>query len=63
MNLADVRRITSLATAELYLTLGHLFRRFEIDPYETAEEMMDWDDYYLPSFRGHLGVALGVEKG
>ena len=41
MNLADVRRITSLATAELYLTLAAVFRQFDMELYETTREDVD----------------------
>ncbi|KAI9784345.1 MAG: hypothetical protein M1839_002406 [Geoglossum umbratile] len=47
-----------LATAELYLTFAHLFRRFELKVHETTAEDMEWDDYYVTVFRGHLKVLL-----
>ncbi|KAI9854004.1 MAG: hypothetical protein M1813_001595, partial [Trichoglossum hirsutum] len=52
----------NLATAELYLTFGHLFRRFNIKAYETTAEDMEWADYFLPLFNGHLKVLLELAQ-
>jgi len=50
--------MSSLAITELYLTFAHLFRRFEFKVHETTPEDMEWDDYYVPIFRGHLKVSI-----
>ena len=48
----------SLAYAELYLTLAHLFRRFDLSLYQTTEKDVEWDDSFVPITRGHLKVLI-----
>lgn len=54
--------ICSLAYAELYLTLAHLFRRFDLELYQTTPEDMDWKDVSVPRMKGHLKVTLRQAK-
>ena len=49
---------SNLAYAELNLTLGHLFRRFEVSNHGTSERDMQWDDCFAPVTKGHLKVML-----
>ncbi|KAI9763704.1 MAG: hypothetical protein M1840_009177 [Geoglossum simile] len=48
----------NLATTELFLTFAHLFRRFELKVHGTTAGDMEWDDFYVPVFRGRLKVLL-----
>ena len=48
----------SLAYAELYLTLAHLFRRFKLSVHETTDADMVWDDAFSILPRGHLKVLV-----
>ncbi|MCJ1354666.1 MAG: hypothetical protein MMC33_004655 [Icmadophila ericetorum] len=48
----------NLAYAELYLTFAHLFRNFDLSPYQTSAADMDWGDYFITVTRGHLKVRL-----
>ncbi|MCJ1457018.1 hypothetical protein MMC28_007384 [Mycoblastus sanguinarius] len=48
----------NLAYAELYLTLAHLFRRFDLSLYQTTEKDVEWDDSFVPITRGHLKVLI-----
>ena len=50
--------IDSLAYAELYLTLAHLFRRFDLELYETSPEDMEWKDVTVPRMKGHLKLLV-----
>ena len=52
----------SLAYAELYLTIAHLFRRFELELYQTTPEDMDWKDVTVPRMKGHLKVIVREAK-
>ena len=54
--------INSLAYAELYLTLAHLFRRFDLELYQTTPEDMDWKDVSVPRMKGHLKVMIRQAK-
>ena len=49
---------SNVAYAELYLTLAHLFRRFDVSNYGTSEADMEWDDCFVPVTRGHLKVMV-----
>ena len=48
----------SLAYAELNLTLAHLFRRFDLEFFQTTEEDLEWDDCLVPMTWGHLRVIV-----
>lgn len=48
----------NLAYAQLYLTLAHLFRRFDLQLYETTAATMEWDDCFTPKTKGHLKVLV-----
>ena len=52
----------NLAYAELYLVVAHLFRRFDMELFETSEWDMEWKDFFTTVFRGHLKVKVGVAK-
>ena len=52
----------SLAYAELYLTIAHLFRRFELELYQTTPEDMDWKDVTVPRMKGQLKVIVKEAK-
>lgn len=49
---------TNLATATLYHTFAHMFRWFEIEPYETTAETMVWEDCFTSKTHGHLRIKL-----
>ena len=53
---------TSLAYAELYLTIAHLFRKFELELYQTTSEDMDWKDVTVPRMKGQLKVIVREAK-
>lgn len=48
----------SLAYCELYLTLAHLLRRYDLELYETTRENMEWKDSFVPLRNGPLKVTL-----
>lgn len=48
----------SLAYCELYLTLAHLLRRFDLKLYDTTKEDMEWKDSFTPVRKGPLKVTL-----
>ena len=52
----------NLAYAELYFVIAHLFRRFNLELFETSEWDMEWKDYFGAVFRGHLKVKVGVAR-
>ncbi|CAD6569144.1 MAG: hypothetical protein ASARMPREDX12_002221 [Alectoria sarmentosa] len=52
----------SLAYAELYLTLGHLFRRYELELSGVTSADMEWDDMLVPITRGTLRVHVKESK-
>ena len=52
----------NLAYAELYLVIAHLFRRFEMELFETSERDMEWKEFFKTVFRGHLKVKVGVAR-
>ena len=52
----------SLAYAELYLTLGHLFRRYELELSGVTSADMEWDDKVVPVTRGNLRVQVRENK-
>lgn len=54
--------MNSLAYAELYLTLAHLFRRFDLEFYQTTPEDMDWKDVTERRMRGHLKLLVREAK-
>jgi cytochrome P450 len=43
----------NLANMELYLTMAHLIRRFDLQT-DTTDEDMKWDDMVVPSFHGEF---------
>ena len=47
-----------MAYAELYLTLGQLFRRFEMTLHGTSEADMEWKDYNIAHTMGDLKVKV-----
>ncbi|KAL9066115.1 MAG: hypothetical protein Q9161_007773 [Pseudevernia consocians] len=52
----------NLAYAELYLTLAHLFRRFDLELYQTTPEDMEWKDVTVPRMKGHLKLLVREAK-
>ncbi len=54
--------VDSLAYAELYLTLAHLFRRFDLELYQTTPEDMEWKDVTVPRMKGHLKLLVREAK-
>lgn len=48
----------SLAYAELFTTFAYLFRKFDLEVYDTTEHDMDWHDCYTPATFGHLKVRV-----
>ena len=48
----------SLATVEIFLTLARLFRRLDMELYETKPQDMEWADMGLPRYKGNLKVAI-----
>lgn len=54
--------IDSLAYAELYLTLAHLFRRFDLELHQTTPEDMEWKDVTVPRMKGHLKLLIREAK-
>ncbi|KAL6251945.1 hypothetical protein RBB50_002155 [Rhinocladiella similis] len=48
----------NLAYAELYLSFAYVFSRFDMKPYKTAEEDMEWKDNFVVTTKGHLRVLL-----
>lgn len=53
MALADSSsRVNSLAYMELYMSIAYIIRRFELTPFETTDEDMQWDDMLVPQFHG-----------
>ena len=54
--------IFSLAYAELNLVLAHLFRRFDLELYQTTSKEVEWKDCYVPVPKGHLKVLVTEAK-
>ena len=54
--------IDSLAYAELYLTLAHLFRRFDLELHQTTPDDMEWKDVTVSRMKGHLKVLVREAK-
>ncbi|KAL8664827.1 MAG: hypothetical protein Q9202_002689 [Teloschistes flavicans] len=50
--------VNSLAYCELYLTLAHLLRWYDLELYETTEEDMEWKDSFTPMTKGPLRIIL-----
>lgn len=48
----------NLAYANLHLLLARLFRRFDMELFETGKEEMEWKDSFVPMTRGHLRVKI-----
>ncbi|ETN39087.1 uncharacterized protein HMPREF1541_05309 [Cyphellophora europaea CBS 101466] len=46
----------NLAWAELYYTFAFLFRRFQLEAFETTEADMEWHDAFVVATFGHLKV-------
>ncbi|KAM0802103.1 cytochrome P450 [Usnea florida] len=53
---------TNLAYAELYLTLGHLFRSYELELSGVTSADMEWEDKLVPVTRGNLRVRVRESK-
>lgn len=47
-----------VAYAELYLTLAHVFRRFEISNNGTTDADLEWKDCLVPIPKRHLKVTV-----
>ncbi|KAL8730121.1 MAG: hypothetical protein Q9181_004778 [Wetmoreana brouardii] len=47
-----------LANAELLITFARLFRSVEMSIWQTTPEDMEWRDYSVALFRGHLKVMI-----
>jgi len=59
-----LRRLRSLAAAELYLALAAMFRRFEFELYETTSKdiEIDWDGFaggFRPESKGVRVKVVG----
>jgi len=52
-----------LANAELLLAFGYIFRWLDLELYETTAEDMEWGDYGVPIFKGHLNVRVRGTSG
>ncbi|MCJ1458009.1 hypothetical protein MMC28_008378 [Mycoblastus sanguinarius] len=52
----------NLAYAELNLVLAHLFRRFDLELYQTTSKEVEWKDCYVPVPKGHLKVLVTEAK-
>ncbi|KAI4253322.1 MAG: hypothetical protein LQ352_003762 [Teloschistes flavicans] len=50
--------VNSLAYCELYLTLAHLLRWYDLELYETTEEDMEWKDSFTQMTKGPLRIIL-----
>jgi hypothetical protein len=50
--------LCSLAYAELFTTLGYVFRKFDLQLCGTTEHEMNWHDCYTPATFGHLKVTI-----
>jgi cytochrome P450 len=48
----------NLAYAELYLNLGYMVQRYDLDLFETGEGDMRWKDNFVPTTKGHLRVKI-----
>ncbi|PWY89786.1 cytochrome P450 [Aspergillus heteromorphus CBS 117.55] len=48
----------TLGYAELYLILGHIFRKLNLDLYNTTKADMEWDDLYAAKTQKHLEVMV-----
>ena len=53
----------SLAYCEIYLTLAHLFRRYDIELFGTMRADMEWKDCMIPKRKGDLKVVLKRAEG
>ena len=53
-------RPDSLAYCELYLTLAHILRRFDLKLFETTKEDMEWTDTFVLLRKGALKVTLSL---
>ena len=52
----------SLAYTELYLTLAHLFRRFDMTLHDTPDADMDWKDCTVVLTMADLKVKIREAK-
>lgn len=48
----------NLAYANLHLLLARLFRRFDMELFETGKEEMEWKDSFVPLTKGHLRIKI-----
>jgi cytochrome P450 len=53
----------NLAYAELYLNLGYMVRRFDLEPFETTDRDMAWKDNFVVTTKGHLRVKVRRVEG
>jgi cytochrome P450 len=53
----------NLAYAELYLNLGYMVRRFDLEPFETTDRDMEWKDNFVVTTKGHLRVKVRRVEG
>lgn len=53
----------NLAYAELYLTFAYMFRNFDMKPYKTTNESMEWKDCFVVMTKEHLRVMLTKVDG
>ena len=53
---------SSLAYTDLYLTLGHLFRKFDMTLHGTSDEDMELKDCAVAKTMGELKVKLRDSK-
>lgn len=62
---SDTNRLDSLALAELYITLAYLFRRWDLEMYETTRERdVDFvrDCFVGETEPGSKGVRVTLRK-
>ncbi|KAJ2912323.1 hypothetical protein MD484_g8092, partial [Candolleomyces efflorescens] len=53
----------NLAWAELYLILGNLFRKVDLEMFETRPSDLEWGAFLVPRFHGTLRVKVIDVKG
>ncbi|KIV76881.1 hypothetical protein, variant [Exophiala sideris] len=53
----------NLAYAELFTTFAYLFRKFDLEVFNTTEHDINWHDCYTPATFGHLKVRLNRVVG
>ncbi|KAF8421195.1 cytochrome P450 [Tirmania nivea] len=48
----------NLAWCEMYLTLALLFRKFDLELFETSAKDIEYKDYFVPSFYGRIRATI-----